>query len=190
MPDRRRVSLAPVNTLAPSGIRSLMRVRAAAAASRISTVKPCAVSAAAVCSRRCSGAGSANSVAAIGGSHGASWTGSGVAGRRAQVVPDRRGPARGAVTAASGVSTPLCFGHLRPPEPHRTHAADKAGCNSSLATRAAMGPHLPAAVLDALLTPLRDSQHDRSHLGESRSHLGIQAFEKLVGTAGFEPATP
>src|ERR1035441_1981556 len=30
MPDRRRVSLAPVNTLTPSGIRSLIRARAAA----------------------------------------------------------------------------------------------------------------------------------------------------------------
>src|SRR6266496_6713925 len=60
MPDRRRVSLAPVNTLAPSGMRSLMRVRAVAASSRISTVKPCAVSAAAARSRVCAGAGSAN----------------------------------------------------------------------------------------------------------------------------------
>src|SRR5690349_21689984 len=66
MPDRRRVSLAPVNTLAPSGIRSLMRVRAAVASSRISTVKPCAVSAAAARSRRGAGAGSANSAAGIG----------------------------------------------------------------------------------------------------------------------------
>ena len=66
MPDRRRVSLAPVNTLAPGGIRSLMRVRAAAASSMISTVKPCAVSAAAARSRRCAGAGSVNSVAGIG----------------------------------------------------------------------------------------------------------------------------
>src|SRR5215467_889891 len=66
MPDRRRVSLAPVNTLAPSGIRSLMRLRAAAASSRISTVKPCAVSATAARSRRCAGAGSVNSVAAVG----------------------------------------------------------------------------------------------------------------------------
>ena len=42
-----------------------MRVRAAAASSRISAVKPCAVSAAAARSRRWAGAGSANSVAGI-----------------------------------------------------------------------------------------------------------------------------
>jgi hypothetical protein len=65
MPDKQRVSLAPVNTLAPSGIRSLTRVRAAAA-SRISTANPGAVSAAAARSRRSAGAGSANSVAVIG----------------------------------------------------------------------------------------------------------------------------
>ena len=29
-----------------------------------------------------------------------------------------------------------------------------------------------------------------SHLGEFRSQLRLQAFEKPVGTAGFEPATP
>src|SRR6266568_1451360 len=98
MPDRRRVSLAPVNTLAPSGIRSLMRVRAAAASSRISTVKPGAVSAAAARSRRSAGAGSMNSVAGIGVVMVPPWAGRGVAGRRAQVVPDRRGPVRGAVT--------------------------------------------------------------------------------------------
>src|SRR6266704_1245517 len=66
MPDRRRVSLAPVNTVAPSGIRSLMRARAAAAWSSISTVKPCAVSAAAARSRRCAVTGSANDVVGIG----------------------------------------------------------------------------------------------------------------------------
>ena len=66
MPDRRRVSLAPVNTVAPSGIRSLTRVRAAAASSRISTVKPCAVSASAVRSRRRAGAGPVNGGAGIG----------------------------------------------------------------------------------------------------------------------------
>src|SRR5215472_5165473 len=80
MPDRRRVSLAPVNTLASSGIRSWMRVRAAAASSRISTVKPCAVSAAAARSRRCAGAGSANSAAGIGVVIGASWAGGVMAG--------------------------------------------------------------------------------------------------------------
>jgi hypothetical protein len=57
MPDRRRVSLAPVNTLAPWGIRARMRARAAATSSRVSTVKPCAVSAAAARSRRSAGAG-------------------------------------------------------------------------------------------------------------------------------------
>src|SRR5262249_16379577 len=66
MPDRRRVSLAPVNTLAPSGIRSLTRLRAAAASSRISTVKPCAGSAAAARARRAAGAGSVSSVGAVG----------------------------------------------------------------------------------------------------------------------------
>jgi hypothetical protein len=45
MPDSRSVSLAPVSTLAPSGIRSLMRPRAAAASSRISAAKPLARSA-------------------------------------------------------------------------------------------------------------------------------------------------
>jgi len=65
MPDKRRVSLAPVSTLAPSGIRSLTRIRAAAALSRISAVKPCDLSAAAACSRRWAGAGSANRVAGI-----------------------------------------------------------------------------------------------------------------------------
>jgi hypothetical protein len=39
MPDRRGVSLAPVNTLAPSEIRSSTRVRAAAASPKISTAK-------------------------------------------------------------------------------------------------------------------------------------------------------
>src|SRR6266511_96817 len=63
MPDRRRVSLAPVNTLAPSGIRSLRRVRAAASSSRISAAKLFAVSAAATRSRRSTGAGSVNGVA-------------------------------------------------------------------------------------------------------------------------------
>src|ERR1035441_3017665 len=65
MPDRRRVSLAPVNTLTPSGIRSLIRARAAAASSRISTVNPCALSAVAACSRCWAGAGSANDVAGV-----------------------------------------------------------------------------------------------------------------------------
>jgi hypothetical protein len=60
MPDRRSVSLAPVNTLAPSGIRSLMRARAAAASSRISTAKFPAVSAAATRSSRSAGAGAVN----------------------------------------------------------------------------------------------------------------------------------
>jgi hypothetical protein len=60
MPDWRRVSLAPVSTLAPSGIRSLMRARAAAASSRISTAKFRAASAAAARSRRSAGAGSVN----------------------------------------------------------------------------------------------------------------------------------
>src|SRR6185437_7747438 len=58
MPDKRRVSLAPVNTLAPSGISSLTRTRAAATSSRISTVKPWALSAAAARSRLGAGAGS------------------------------------------------------------------------------------------------------------------------------------
>src|ERR1700722_9159747 len=65
MPDRRRVSLAPVNTLAPSGISSLTRARAAAAPSRISTAKYLAVRAAAARSRRCAGTGSVNDVAGI-----------------------------------------------------------------------------------------------------------------------------
>ena len=59
MPERRSVSLAAVNTLAPSGIRSPTRVRAAATSSRISTAKPCADSAAAARSSRAAGAGSA-----------------------------------------------------------------------------------------------------------------------------------
>ncbi len=63
MPDRRRVSLAPVKTLAPSGIRSLMRARAAAASSRISAAKLFAVSAAATRSRRSPVAGSVNDAA-------------------------------------------------------------------------------------------------------------------------------
>lgn len=62
IPDRRSVSLAPVNTTAPSGISSLTRVRAAAASSRIAAVKPCAFSAAVARSRRWAGAGSANDV--------------------------------------------------------------------------------------------------------------------------------
>src|SRR5689334_21332453 len=66
MPDSRRVSLAPVNTLAPSGISSPMRARAAAASSRISTVKPCPVSAAAARSRTGSAAGSVYAAAWIG----------------------------------------------------------------------------------------------------------------------------
>ena len=95
MPDRRRVSLAPVNTLAPSGIRSLTRVRAAAASSRISAVKPWAVSAAAARSRPCPGAGSANSVAGIGVVMVPPGLVVGVADGKAQVVPNRRGPGRG-----------------------------------------------------------------------------------------------
>src|SRR4030088_293131 len=63
MPDRRRVSLAPVNTLAPSGTRSLTRVRAAAASSRISTAKLFSLNAAATRSRVSAGAGSVNDVA-------------------------------------------------------------------------------------------------------------------------------
>src|SRR6185437_10212230 len=66
MPDSRRVSLAAVNTLAPSGIRSRTRARAAAASSRISTVKPCALSASAARSKRCAGAGSVNSAVGVG----------------------------------------------------------------------------------------------------------------------------
>src|SRR3954469_15075154 len=62
MPDSRRVSLAPVNTPAPSGISSRSRDRAAAVPSRISTVKPCSLSAAAVCCRRSSVTASANDV--------------------------------------------------------------------------------------------------------------------------------
>jgi hypothetical protein len=60
MPDRRRVSLAPVNTVAPAGISSVMRARAVAASGRISTVNQCALRAAAARSRLCAGAGSVN----------------------------------------------------------------------------------------------------------------------------------
>jgi hypothetical protein len=75
MPDRRRVSLAAVKTLAPSGIRSWMRVRAAAASSRISTVNPCDLSAGgrpfqALRGRRVGERGCWNR-----GSHGVSWAG-------------------------------------------------------------------------------------------------------------------
>jgi hypothetical protein len=36
----------------------------------------------------------------------------------------------------------------------------------------------------------RDGQHDHSQLGDFRSQFRVQVFEKPVGTAGFEPATP
>src|SRR5882757_3278634 len=65
MPDTRSVSLAPVNTLAPSGMSSWTRARAAAASSRISTVKLCSRRAAAARSRLCVDAGSANEVVGV-----------------------------------------------------------------------------------------------------------------------------
>ena len=72
-------------------------------------------------------------------------------------------------------------GLLRRCQERRTHAADEADCEHIPATRAAIGPHSPVAVLDALLAHSGTVSHDRSHLGEFRSQLGLQAFEKPSG---------
>lgn len=87
MPDSRRVSLAPVRTLAPSGTRSLMRARASAASSRISAAKPPARSAAATRSSRSAVAGSVKDAAGCRGGRGVGRVGPGAlrrVGRRAR----------------------------------------------------------------------------------------------------------
>ena len=87
MPDSRRVSLAPVSTLAPSGTRSLMRARAAAASSRISAAKPSARSAAAARSSCSAVAGSVKDAGRSRGGRGVCWVGPGAlrrVGRRAR----------------------------------------------------------------------------------------------------------
>ncbi len=66
MPDSRRVSLAPVSTLAPSGSSPSTRARAAATSSRISTAKPWARSAAATRSSRSADAGVVKDAAGAG----------------------------------------------------------------------------------------------------------------------------
>jgi hypothetical protein len=50
------------------------------------------------------------------------------------------------------------YAHVTPESRMALIAADEADWNSSLAARAAISPTSPAAAIDALLAPFRDSQ--------------------------------
>ena len=50
------------------------------------------------------------------------------------------------------------YAHVTPESRAALIAADDADWNASLAARAAISPHSPVAVLDALLAPFRDGQ--------------------------------
>ena len=54
------------------------------------------------------------------------------------------------------------YAHVTPESRAALTAADDADWKSSLAARAAMSPHSPVPVLDALLAPFRDSPDVRS----------------------------